>query len=370
MKRCKGTPRASNWSCAIFLGICLLVPLGCSKSPEPEAPLASETVAAAPQRSEDCPPGVVATVNDRPITEEEADRRASISLKSDGVDETDPEFDSKLVKARKGAVDVLVQAYLLQSAATGDIQVSTEEVAAEMLTWKAKVPNKEAWDEFLAGNNVSEEEFGKILEKEIRLRHVMEKAASRDVPTPTPDDARQFFEVTTHAFAWPHRVQYEEVRWIAPPELPEASIARAEQGIRDLAERIAANPGVFDEIIASTPTGNWEPTGAPTGRRHRYVNVKDLDPPIHDALKSLVPGEISPVIRTSNSFSIIRIVSLRQPYESAYPEILQSIYSDRCRTNLENWIERLKQKAKIRICDKDYYLGNVAEATAEANAAP
>ncbi|MCG3197708.1 MAG: SurA N-terminal domain-containing protein [Candidatus Omnitrophica bacterium] len=367
---CKQTPRALNWRYVISLGICLLMASGCSKPPAPEEPLASETVSSAPQSSGDCPPGVVASVDGRPITRDEADRRAAISLREEGVDETDPEYDSKLTKARKGAVDVLVQAYLLQSAATGDVEVSTEEVAAEMLTWKTKVPSKEAWDEFLANNNVTEEEFGKILEKEIRLRRVMEKAASRDVPTPTPDEARQFYEVTTHAFAWPHRVQFEEVRWIAPPDLPEASVARAEQGMRELSEKIAANPGVFDEILASTPTGKWEPVGAPTGRRHRHQNVKDLEKPIQEALKSLVPGEISPVIRTSNSFSIIRIVSLRQSYDSAYPEILQSIYSDRCRSNLENWIERLKQKARIRICDQDYYMGDIAEATAEATIAP
>jgi hypothetical protein len=337
---------------------------GCGKkdtTPGEKATLVKETEKQATKQGE-CPPGAVALVDERVITKEDAEKRARINLRQGGVNETDPDYEQKLKVARKGAVDILLRAYVMQAAATESVQVSSKEMEVELLAWKMRVPSQEAWQEFLAGNELNEEQFREILIKDIRIRKQMEKASTREVPTPSPEEARQFYDVNTLAFSWPYRIRYDEVRWIASAHLSQASREQARQGMDKLAIDLNKTPSLYDEILAKeVPLNTW----GPIGFKLPYQPVKELPPMIQSTLQVLVQGEISPVIQTPDGFSLIRISSLSQTYDSAYLEILESIYSDRCRTNLEGWIKRQEQKHKIRICDVEYYRGEVVPATAE-----
>lgn len=346
---------------SVFLYGCFVVVMltaGCGK--KQEAPTEESAGKATAKDELACPPGVVALVGDRQITREDIDQRARINLRHSGVDDSDPDFEKKLVAARKGAVDILMRAYVLQAAATEAIEVTTNEIAVELLSWKMRVPSKEAWEEFLKSNNLDEKQFSEILSKDIRIRKMMDRAATRGVPTPSPEEAQQFYDVSTLAFSWPQRVRYDEIRWPAPPHLSEASREQAKAGMENLIRELTNNPALFDEILAKqVNAGFWGPIGVPLP----YQTVKNLSPQIQSALQVLVQGEISPVIETPEGYSLIRIASLSQTYDSAYNEILESIFSERCRVNLENWIKRQEQKHKVRICDVEYYRGEVASAT-------
>ena len=304
-------------------------------------------------------------VDDRHITREDADRRASINVRQSGGTEADPDYEKMLRTARKGAVDLLVQAYVLQAAATESIEIPTRDLEVELQSWKMRVPSQQAWDEFLGSNKLTEAEFKEILLKDMRIRKQMEKAAAREVSTPSPEEAQQIYDVNTLAFSWPYRVRYDEIRWITDAQVSQASREQARKGMEQLAADMARNPSLFDELLAKkVPLGYWGPAGIPD---LPYLSVKNLPPQIQETLKVLVQGEISPVIETPQGFSLIRIASLSQTYDSAYNEILDSIYTERCRANLTQWIERQKKKHKIRICDVEYYRGGISGATAEAS---
>lgn len=339
--------------------LAILLTVGCGKKEDAPPQEASEQTST--EKDLSCPPGVVALAGDRQIMRQEVDQRARINLRHAGVDESDPDFQKKLIAARKGATDILVRAYVMQEAATEVIEVSTKELEIELLSWKMRVPSKEAWEEFLKSNNMDEKQFSDVLLKDLRIRKMMDKAATRDVPTPSPEEAQQFYDVNTLVFSWPHRVRYDEIRWPAPPHLPAASREQARAGMEKLLRDLAQNPALFDEMLARQVQANyWGPIGIPLP----YQTVKDLPPSIQNSLQVLVQGEISPVIETPEGFSVIRIASLSQSYDSAYNEILESIYGDRCRVNLENWIKRQEQKHKIRICDIEFYRGEISSATA------
>lgn len=348
---------------ALLFGLMLFA--GCSKDPAAEEK--SEISIISDDADDDaveidCPPGAVAMVDDRVITREEADRRAVLNLKSEGVEESHPDFEKRVLRAHKGAVDFLIQSYVLQDEASGTVEIPAASVETELLRWKMRVPSKEDWDKFLAKNEVTEEGFREILLLDLRIRRMMEQAAVRDVPTPTPDEARQFFETQNLAFAWPHRVKYDEIHWKAGPEVPEASRAEARAGMEELRKKMDADPAIFDQILNGTPTTLW----APVGLRPAYANVTKLPQVLQDALHQLVQGELSPVIEGDVGYSIVRIVSLRQSFDSARQEILDSLFADRAQLNLQEWLELQKRKRRVRICDVDYYNSAVPSATGEA----
>lgn len=178
--------------------------LGCSP-PEETAPKATETMLTAPQEETEpapleCPPGVVAMVDDRVITLEDAEKRARMTLKSKGFDENSPDFESQLVKARKGAVDLLIESYVLQSLAPDTIEVATEEVEAELVEIMGRHKDRASFERSLAESGLTVEEFRGILEKDIRIRKVMGEEAQKGVPIPTKEEARRFYEVNTMVF--------------------------------------------------------------------------------------------------------------------------------------------------------------------------
>lgn len=348
----------------------LLFSGGCSKTEQSSGLTDEKAGEQAKERGTECPPGVVAMIDDRHITREDADRRAGINVRLSGTKETDPDYEKKVQMAHKGAVDFLIQAYVLQAAATETIKISTREIETELLSWKFRAPSQEAWDEFLKTNNLTEDQFREILVRDLRIRRQMEKAAQREVPTPSPEEAQQFYDVNTLAFSWPYRVQYDEITWVSRANVSPASREQAKNGMEALAGDLSRNPALFDEMLAREKPKNTLSYWGPIGTRNDFASVEKLPKPIVEALQSLVQGEISPVIETPLGFSIIRIASLSQSYDSAYKEIVESIYTEKCRLNLNDWMTRQRQKHKIRICDTEYYRGGIVGTTAEASATP
>jgi parvulin-like peptidyl-prolyl isomerase len=269
------------------------------------------------------------------------------------LSEEDPDFQSQLAKARKGAVDLLIETYVLQAAATDTILVATEEIERELHLIKSRHKNRESYEEGLRSSNLTEEEFKEILRKDIQIRKVMGQEAQEDVPIPTKEDARRFYEVNSIAFGWPYRVKFDEIVWPLSPEIPDASRAQAKTSMENLSVELQNSPELFNKVLIEASSTTW----GYVGLLHSYETVDRLDPAIQTALETLVVGEVSTVIETPIGYSVIRITGTRESYESAEKEILQSIYDDAVAQNLEDWKNRQRKKHAVRICDLDYYEG-------------
>lgn len=342
---------------AFFALACFLV--GCGQENEvnqdPTSSVTSNRPAGQAPESE-YPDNVVAVVDEFTITREDADKRAGMNMRKEGILESDPDFEAKLRTARKGAVDMLIESHILQQAATDTIEVSTQEVEDELFAIKQRHPTRESYEEGLRLAGFSEEEFRDVLANEIRIRKAMGTAAGRGLETPTPEDARDFYEKNPFLFEWPRRVRYDEVVWPLRPEVSDASSEEAMKAMNELADRMAANPGLFDSVLKEATSSSWGPVGI----RNGYMNMEDLPTEVQDALKILNIDEPSRPVRTPLGISILSIRSTRQTYESAFQEILQSIYDARAAKNLEDWKTRLRDRHTVRIIDLDYYEGKAA----------
>ncbi|MCA9449553.1 MAG: SurA N-terminal domain-containing protein, partial [Candidatus Omnitrophica bacterium] len=215
--------------------------LGCSKPGEPDKTDSSggELKLTQPKEPEkefelECPPGVVALVDDREITREDAEKRARMTLTSKGFTEGTDDYDAQLAKARKGAVDLLIETYVLQAAADDTIVVTTQEIEQELLMIKSRHPNRESYEEGLKRSNLTEEDFKGVLERDLQIRKVLGREAQEGVPIPTKEDARKFYEVNSMAFGWPYRVQYDEIIWPLAPDVTDASSEQAKTTMEDL----------------------------------------------------------------------------------------------------------------------------------------
>ena len=335
---------------------------GCSKPEEPKKSEGLEKIKLTEPKEEkaesemECPPGAVALVDDRVITRDDAEKRARMTLRTKGFDESSPDFEAQLAKARKGAVDLLIETYVLQMAATDTIEVSTEEIEDELLRLKSRHKDRESYEEGLRLSNLTEDELKEILKKDLQIRKVLSHEAQKGVPIPTKEDARKFYEINSMAFGWPYRVRFDEILWPISPDVSDASREQAKAAMEKLSEDLRNTPDLFNQVLINSVSTTW----GYIGLRNPFQTVDHLNESIQEALQSLVVDEISNPIETPIGFAIIRITGTHESYESAEQEILQSIYDDAVARNLEDWKSRQRKKHRVRICDLDYYEGESA----------
>jgi len=77
---------------------------------------------------------------------------------------------------------------------------------------------------------------------------------------------------------------------------------------------------------------------------------------MRDAILSMHPGEISPIIETGSTFQFFKLLSSREgdlvvkaPYESVKDEIRDILYRQEMEKNYKAWVENLREQAYIKI---------------------
>lgn len=339
----------------ILLAVFAVFTAGCEKGEKFADP---ETVSVLPKEEEDakpadCPEDAVAIVDERVITLDDAEKRTKISLRIEGISEEDLEYKRKLKAARKGAVEFLIEAYVLQAAATDTIEVGTGEIEQELLARKMRHPSREAYEEWLEREKLTEQSFEDLLKREIQIRKALAIEAQSGVVKPTVEDAREFFDKNTLLFEWPFRVRYDQIVWPLVGDVSDASVEEAQHGMRELYDEIGGDSLVFDKVLKEATQTFW----GYIGQRLPYQNMDRLPEVVKETLQVLDTDEPSSPIRTPQGMAILCIRSTRQTYASAEAEILRSIYEARLMDNLEAWKEAERKRHKVRICNLDYYEG-------------
>jgi hypothetical protein len=341
--------------CPILLAGLALFAAGCEKGEKGDDPATISVLAEEGEKTAlpDCPENAVALVDDRVITFDDAEKRTKITLRLEGVDETDLEYKRKLKAARKGAVEFLIEAYVLQEAATDAIEVSSEEFEHELLLHKMRHPSREAYEKWLEREELTEKGFEDLIRRELQIRKALAIEAARGVVKPTAEEARVFFDKNALLFEWPFRVRYDQIVWPLLGDIPDTRVEEAQHGMQKLSDEIGGNVLVFDKVLEEATQTVW----GYVGQRLPYQNVDKLPETVQEALQLLDTNEPSAPIRTPQGIVILCIRSTRQTYASAENEILNALYEAKLMDRLEAWKEAERKKHKVRICNLDYYEG-------------
>ena len=83
------------------------------------------------------------------------------------------------------------------------------------------------------------------------------------------------------------------------------------------------------------------------------VNLKDLSPPVRDAVRYMGIGEVSNPILAEDSVVIVKLISLPElsakDFEKLRDEIYAAVYDERIEETLSGYLKRERQKAFIEI---------------------
>jgi len=83
------------------------------------------------------------------------------------------------------------------------------------------------------------------------------------------------------------------------------------------------------------------------------IEVKDLPPPLPDAIPQLSPGDVSQPIYTQEGIFIIKLISFGKMTSDAFEKIREKIYEQlfdqRVSEEITNFVQKEKKKSYIEI---------------------
>jgi parvulin-like peptidyl-prolyl isomerase len=315
------------------------------------------------------PPGVVATVNDRPIPTRLYEMYLKNGQEALAIDASTDEGKRKLELLREGIVSELIDRILIaQEAERRGLSISPEEMRQAEQRTAAQFGGEKQYDEYLTGHRLSREEYRDVIRWELyggKLRAELSKEISL-----TDDDVKRYYDEHKgdQALQLPERVTASHILIAARPNLIRAQLEREqhltgdalEKGVREEMERRraraaelrrkAAAGADFSQLAReSSEDPSSREQGGSLGAFTRDSHPRAFD----DAAFALKPGAVSQVVQTDFGYHIIKVSAHDQArpktLEEATPEIRQRLMSERLAVHLKEWLAQARRSASIRI---------------------
>ena len=192
-----------------------------------------------------------------------------------GVEITEAELNDLLIKRfGNDALGNLIDRELLrQAAAERGIEVTEEEMAEEMTQARSQFPTEEAFTEFLAQTDLSQEEW----EEEVRLSALVRKLALGDVSY-TDEELKAFFEANKDGFAQPATVALSEI------------VVGSREDAQKVVEELESGAASFEDLAGRYSLSYTRETG---GERQEMPISQMPIPSLQEAAQTLPVGEVS-----------------------------------------------------------------------------
>jgi parvulin-like peptidyl-prolyl isomerase len=183
-----------------------------------------------------------------------------------------------------------------------------------------------------------------MLVSEVTRREVLEKVSVTD------EEARAYYEANRQSFTSPSQITLREIL-ISVPAGTQAIIAAADAAARARADEIRAR------LVAGEPFPRLagELSDAPSkanGGLVGPINQNELAEALQTQLDSMQVGDLTPVLRTTRGYQILKLESRSnvsiQPFEEARASITNTIGQRKLETERMRYLDRLRDQSDIQ----------------------
>ena len=232
---------------------------------------------------------------------------------------------------------LIMQELVYQKAKAEGIKADEEAVAAELSNVKKKMGGEEKFREFLEKSRMTEEGLRASAERKIILETIAEKKVTSKIAI-SEEDVQKEYEKNKEAYETHEKILITNVVFFLNTG-DEENVKKAE--------------AVLDAIKADKGANPWslKPDGTFV---IRDLEVKqDEEPELYAASKNLKPGELSGVLKTSDSLQIIKLLEykpfVRVPFEQAKASIEKKLREEAMQKRMGEWEAELQKDATIEI---------------------
>jgi peptidyl-prolyl cis-trans isomerase C len=265
----------------------------------------------------------------------------------------------KMAELRKRALDGLIDEELrYQEAVRLKIQVPPADVERALERARQSYKNREEFEQARRASGATLPQLRASIVRALLIQSVYDRQVVNRCRA-TEVDASRYYRENTARFVLPEQVRPTLITIGVDPSAPKADWDRARQKANEVVKRIAAGAS-FEAVAREHSTDASKVKGGDLGFVHRGQLIEDFE----RALRTLTPGQVSPVIETIYGFHLLRLVETRPAVQKTFDEMKVTIIRDltetRCAQASAEWSKRLRDAARIEIGDLRVNGGRIA----------
>ena len=295
---------------------------------------------------------VVALVNGEPIHYSDVDKgikEVMSQLEKDPSQFGNLKPDTTL---RKEILDWLVSTRLLvQEAKKLNINVEDAEVEMVVNTIKRRFPSEQKFLDALKEADLSIDQFKNNLTKELVVQKLLEQQLGSQIKDVSDEDAMKYYNEHGAELVRNEQIRVHHILFKVSEAADPAKVKTVENKASGILARIKKGED-FEKLARQYS----EDPSALKGGDIGFFAQGDMIKNFEDAAFALKVGEVSNLVRTPLGFHIIRLderkASQKMPFEEVKVAIKLKLKQERTNSLMQQYVERLKLKANIKIRDK------------------
>jgi len=167
---------------------------------------------------------------------------------------------------------------------------------------------------------------------------------------PSEDEVRGFYEASKASFTVPAEYQLAQIFVAAPDESDKVAMAAAQKKASDIAARVQRAPTEFGKIARET---SEHKDSAAKGGDLGWLSENQLIPEIRSAVVRMTKGELSPPLRSTTGWHIVRLIDRKpattRPLNEVRDAIVSTMRLRRAQEAERNYVEGLLGKAALTV---------------------
>jgi peptidyl-prolyl cis-trans isomerase SurA len=212
-----------------------------------------------------------------------------------------------------------------------------------------KIETEDDFQKALKSENMSMADLRRNLERQMISQRVEQNEVFSKIGI-SEDEARRYYDSHVNEFTTPQSVTLREILVSVPTDgktfdanLAAAAQARAE-GLRT---RVNEGRESFEKLASEVSDSGSKANGGLIGP----ISLADISPDLRSTIQGMKPGDITPVIRTTRGYQILRLESATpkqtMPFEQAREKISDTVFTDKRKGELLKYLEKLRSQAII-----------------------
>ncbi len=281
--------------------------------------------------------------------------------------------------------ELVIKKLIDQEVSKRKIKVSKEDMDKQLKTIIDKVGSKEKFNALLKENGVTTAQFKKDLADEVKIQKLVD---SLSVVSVSDKDAKKFYNENQDKFKNPDKVRASHILISANPEELKAKIAETPEGKKlsaaeldaavkkDMAAKkakaeeilveVKKNPKAFAKVAKAESD---DTVSAKMGGDLGFFAKEEMVEPFAKAAFSMKPNTLSNVIQTPYGYHIILVTDRQkagvEPFENVKSEIKEFLTNQEKVKVLQQFIDTLKNNAKIEYNDPSFNPSSIQKALRE-----
>lgn len=281
--------------------------------------------------------------------------------------------------------ELIVKKLLDQEINKRHIKVSKEDMDKQLKVIIDKVGSKEKFNELLKQNGVSTAQFKKDLSDEVKIQKLVDTLA---VVSISDNDAKKFYNENSDKFKNPDRVRASHILVSANTEELKAKLTASDEGKKLTDEQINAqvqkqmaelrakanklltevkkDPKSFAKIAKENSD---DIQSGKQGGDLGFFGKEEMVEPFSKVAFTLKPNTISDIVETPYGYHIILVTDRQkaglEPFDNVKDDIKEFLTNQEKVKVLQQFIDMLKNKAKIEYNDASFDPKNIQKVLKE-----